>query len=1060
MAGDRRVTAWCALAPEVGFNGPVQFRVLGPVEALDDDGAPIRLGSGRERLVLALLLVGADRLVPTEQLIDSLWNDPPPTARQQLQNLIAGLRRRLAAHDPTLVTTRPFGYELRMTRHRLDLADFRSLCTQARAQRAAGDEDTARTAARAVELWRGAPLSDAAPASSDTGTEALIQGLSEERIAAVELLLESLASGGHHEEVLSAASQHLQADPWNERLHEHHIRALAATGRRQEASDTYRQVRRQFLDELGVEPGRSLRELNTQILGGSPLAPARPRPRIVPRELPAMTWTLVGRDAILDSVTTQLTPCREEAPTSGPPSIVVLAGVGGVGKTALAVAAAHQLADAFPDGTLHASLGAGPSGVADGHEVLGRFLRALGVEHAAIPADPDERVALYRSTVDRKRVLVVLDDASSEAQVRRLLPTSPGSAAVVTSRSKLAGLPGVHRHTIPPLLPEDATSMLAELSGTQHDDLGVLAQIGTLCGHLPLALCVAAAKLATNEHLLLEDLRDRLSDEHARLDELSVGDIDVRASITTSVTDLSPAAGVLFRRLALAPSGDWPGWVAALLLGGGPTTSGSASGVQGHDASRPGGARQGADARALDELIDRHLVEPTGRDTAGQPRFRVHSLVLELAGEAMEDAEPSTDADALAIELARRWLGLADIADARLDPGGDPVDNGAEAGAAAGPAARAASTVPADWFESERLNLVGAVHAAVARDDRELAARLALSIRTFLTIRAYDDERERVLRIALDDYPDDADQRLAAQLLAALFGVLAQGHRHDELTDVASRFLDAARRVGDAPLEQRALSQLGWAAMVRRDFAASLGWYEQAAELAVARDDRAARTTADAHRGVLLRNMGRPGEGDPLLAAMVTESRRQGSRRATCIWLVTRAEGLIDLDRFAEAEVLLTEALTLAREVRDDLGEAHCQLTLARTHLGHDDLVGADAAYEAARAGLDAHSRSGEDPDGLRLRVDLDTAAGRWGEAHTRARRLVAARRAAGDDLELACDLAREAACVEHLGLDAGSAEAASRPGHGNPAAAECRAILGRLDLPLGALRLPPHLRQ
>jgi hypothetical protein len=146
--------------------------------------------------------------------------------------------------------------------------------------------------------------------------------------------------------------------------------------------------------------------------------------------------------------------------------------------------------------------------------------------------------------------------------------------------------------------------------------------------------------------------------------------------------------------------------------------------------------------------------------------------------------------------------------------------------------------------------------------------------------------------------------------------------------------------------------------------------------------------------------------------------------------------------------------------VRDDLGEAHCQLTLARTHLGHDDLVGADAAYEAARAGLDAHSRSGEDPDGLRLRVDLDTAAGRWGEAHTRARRLVAARRAAGDDLELACDLAREAACVEHLGLDAGSAEAASHPGHGNPAAAECRAILGRLDLPLGALRLPPHLRQ
>ena len=1046
----------------------MQFRVLGPVEALDDDGAPIRLGSGRERLVLALLLVGADRLVPTEQLIDSLWNDPPPTARQQLQNLIAGLRRRLAAHDPALVTTRPFGYELRMTRHRLDLADFRSLCTQARAQRAAGDEDTARTAARAVELWRGAPLSDAVPASSDTGTEALIQGLSEERIAAVELLLESLASGGHHEEVLSAASQHLQADPWNERLHEHHIRALAATGRRQEASDTYRQVRRQFLDELGVEPGRALRELNTQILGGSPLAPARPRPRIVPRELPAMTWTLVGRDAILDSVTTQLTPCREEAPTSGPPSIVVLAGVGGVGKTALAVAAAHQLADAFPDGTLHASLGAGPSGVADGHEVLGRFLRALGVEHAAIPADPDERAALYRSTVDRKRVLVVLDDASSEAQVRRLLPTSPGSAAVVTSRSKLAGLPGVHRHTIPPLLPEDATSMLAELSGAQDvDGAGVLFQIGTLCGHLPLALCVAAAKLATNEHLRLEDLRDRLSDEHARLDELSVGDIDVRASITTSVTDLSPAAGVLFRRLALAPSGDWPGWVAALLLERGSAPSGSrVSGSVGgrpsapdgvHGGGRGGrGARAGGAARALDELIDCHLVEPTGRDTAGQPRFRVHSLVAELAAEALADTEPVSDSDALAIELARQWLALSDVADARLDPGGvrgsdDP------AGPTTDAAVRAASESPADWFESERLNLVGAVHAAVARDDRELAARIALAIRTFLTIRAYDDERERVLRIALDDYPEEADQRLSAQLLAALFGVLAQEHRHDELPDVARRFLDAARRVGDGPLEQRALSQLGWAAMVRRDFAASLGWYEQAAELAVARDDRAARTTADAHRGVLLRNMGLPAEGDPLLAAMVAESRELGSRRSTCIWLVTRAEGLVDLDLFDEAQALLDEALALAREVRDDLGEAHCHLALARVHLGRGALVDATTEYESARPRLDAHARSGEDLDVLRLRVDLDTAAGRWHDARPRVERLVAGRRAAGDPLELACDLAREARCAAHLD--------AAEPADGDPASGddptrtECRAILERLDLEPGALRLPAHLR-
>jgi DNA-binding SARP family transcriptional activator len=1028
----------------------VQFRVLGPVEALDDDGSPVRLGSGRERLVLALLLVGADRLVPTEQLIDSLWNDPPPTARQQLQNLIAGLRRRLAAHDAGLVTTRPFGYELRMVGHTLDLTEFRSLTAQARALRAAGDEEeVARVAGRAVDLWQGDPLSDAVPASSDSGTEALTQGLVEERNAAVELLLESLAATGSHEDALAAATRHLAADPWNERLHEHRIRALAATGRRQEASDTFRQVRRQFLDEIGVEPGRALRELNSQILGGAPVAATRVQRRPVPRELPAMTWTLVGREALLSSISAELTHApgrRPEAAASGPPAIVVLVGVGGVGKTALAVAAGHQLADAYPDGTLHAFLGSGPSGAADGHEVVGRFLRALGVEHAAIPPDPDERVAFYRSTIDRKRILVVLDDATSEAQVRRLLPTGPGSGALITSRSKLAGLAGVRRHTIPPLLPGDATTMLAELSGVENRaDLGVLGEIGTLCGHLPLALCVAAAKLATNEHLALEDLRDRLGDEHARLDELSVGDIDVRASITTSVTDLSPGAATLFRRLALAPSGDWPGWVARLLLG---TESG------------PGDRERGGSAtRTLDELIDRHLVEPIGRDTAGQPRYRVHSLVGQLAAESLDDAEPASR-DALALDLARAWLDLAQTADAWLDRGSGTDEPEAPASATA----RVAASSPTDWFESERLNVVGAVHTAVSLDDRELAARVALAIRTFLTIRAYDDERERVLRIALDDYPDDADQGLAAQLLAALFGVLAQERRHDELPEVAERFLAASRLVGDQALEQRALSQLGWAAMVRHDFAAALDWYEQGAALALRRGDRAARAMADGQRGVLLRNTGRPEEGDPLLATAVAAALEGGSRRSTCIWLVTRAEGLIDLDRHDDAEALLVEALDLARRVRDDLGEAHCHLALARTQLGRGALVHATAEYDKARPRLDAHARSGEDLDALRLAVDLDSAAGRWATAQAGARRLVAARRCVGDDLQLAADLARLVRVSTRSGDSPAPAQEPS-PDIEPPAppttpeGAEYRAILDRLGLPEAALRLPAHLR-
>ena len=1053
--------------------------MLGPVEVLSDAGAQVPLGSGRERLVLAMMLLGADRLVPTERLIDALWTEPPPTAKQQLQNLIAGLRRRLSAHDRDLVTTRPFGYQLRMARHHLDVVTFRRLVADARFSAEAGAPDAAaRTLTGALDLWRGTPLSDAAPASPDTEVATLVQSLHDERVAAIDLLVESLAATGQHDQVLAATASQLHLDPWNERLHAHRLRALAATGRRSEAGEEYRRLRRQFIDELGVGPGAELAVLNVAILEGRALATPRSTravtalTRPVPRELPALAWTLVGRDELLATIADRLgtRPGSESgpaetqggtasAPGAGRPTVVVLVGVGGVGKTALALAAGHALGGSYPDGTLHAALGHGPRGTADVHDIAARFLRALGVDPAAIPADPDERISLYRSTIDRKRLLVVLDDAVSEAQVLRLLPTGPGSGAIVTSRSKLAGLVGVRRHTVPPLAPHDAAGLIVALAGPDRPsgpptgDDAVVAEISALCGHLPLALCVAGAKLATNADLELGELRDRLSGEHARLDELSVGDIDVRASIGASVGDLAAPAARLFARLGVT-SGEWPEWVPRLLMDEGESRA---------------GARQ-----ALDQLIDRHLVEPSGRDAAGQARFRVHSLVVELSRERLVASE-GAERDALALRLYRAWLELASVAEAELasDGAGHPSSEGPAAGTTSGttttpdaPPTSAPVRAPSDWFEAERINLTAAVLGAVALEERELAARLALALRTFLTIRAYDDERERVLRLALDDYPETRDQGLLAQLLGALFGVLAQERRYAELPEVAARRLATAQTLGDPALEQAAMAQAGWAAMVLNHFDEALEAYAALATLAEQRGDEAGRASALGQRGVVLRNMGRPAEGDPLLATTVEAARHGGSARRTCIWLVTRSEGLLDLGRTDEAEALLMEALAIADGLRDELGAAHCRLALARTHLLRGDVERAREQLGAARPQLDARAPDGEDLDCLRLAVDLDVASGDLTAAAKRGRRLVEARREAGDELQLACDLARLARLPRLLRLPRpedqteGPADGPDDEGHDEEgegdAADEADAILARLGLGTAALRLPP----
>ncbi|MGH3992977.1 MAG: NB-ARC domain-containing protein, partial [Pseudonocardiaceae bacterium] len=399
--------------------------------------------------------------------------------------------------------------------------------------------------------------------------------------------------------------------------------------------------------------------------------------------------------------------------------IALLVGPGGIGKSSLALAAAYALAGAFPDGQLYADLRGNHGNAADPHAVVGRFLRALGVDGATLPDDRDERIAMYRSQLAGKRVLVVLDDAATERQARPLVPGTASCRALVTSRHQLGALVGAARWTIPVLTTIDAVELLARIVGQERvaaepDAAGAI--VG-LCARLPLAVSVAAARLAVHPSWRLEDFRRRLAEERDRLDELTVGDLDVRASIGLSYRMLDPEPRRLLRRLGLIDAPDWPAWVACALVD---STSAAAEG-------------------GLDRLVDVHLVEPLGRDAIDQHRFRLHDLVAAFARErALAEDGDAERAGALSRVLTG-WLALATVADEaiphhlvrppttnRPDPPPDVkiVDwDGANA-----------------WFEVERRSLVCAVDQACRSAWPDLAGPLALRLSGFLALRSYDDD--------------------------------------------------------------------------------------------------------------------------------------------------------------------------------------------------------------------------------------------------------------------------------------------------------------------------------
>ncbi|MFG1974965.1 BTAD domain-containing putative transcriptional regulator [Nonomuraea fuscirosea] len=618
----------------------VRFSVLGPLTAVQD-GTPVPVTVGKLRVLLATLLLRPNEVVPADLLAERLWGRRAPVnPRKVLRTYVVRLRQTLDLRD--LIVTMPDGYLARLRTDQLDLLRFRALLHEAGQ---AGDPLTERRLLHeALALWRG-PV--CAGVASETLQQIDVPPLAELHVHTLERRIELDAGLGEHASLVAELRALTAEHPFRERLWAQLMTALYRTGRQAEALETYRTVFRLLQDELGIAPNAELRRLHQAMLAQSPVdAPddlSDPPPPVPPRQLPAGVPAFVGRADELtaltagtgaatvtgDAAATGVAAITGAAAVTGDAAVTVsvIDGMPGVGKTALAVRAAHLLAPHHPGGQLFLNLRAHSQDdpPLDPADALDRLLRALGLPGEHVPERLDDRAGLYRSLLAERRVLVVLDDAASEAQVRPLLPGGGGCHVLITSRRRLSGLDVTHALSLDPLPAADAITLFARTAGAGRvagSPRHLLAAVVEHCGRLPLAIRVTAARLRSHPTWRLTHLLDRLSDPRQ---PLRAGQRSVTAALDLSYRNLDEPQRQAYRLLGLNPAADHAVGAAAALMDTHPVRT----------------------ERLLEQLLDAHLIEEPAPG-----HYRFHHLVRAHATQAAATVNASERRAALARLLA------------------------------------------------------------------------------------------------------------------------------------------------------------------------------------------------------------------------------------------------------------------------------------------------------------------------------------------------------------------------------------------------------------------------
>jgi DNA-binding SARP family transcriptional activator/tetratricopeptide (TPR) repeat protein len=750
----------------------VYFGLLGPLRV--DAGRPIRIPAARQRVLLGALLLRCGAIVPADELAELVWDGkPPPGARTTLPSYVLRLRRVLGPAGERIRYRSP-GYLIELQPDELDLSVFTAAHRAGRAAAEAGDWARAsRQLREALALWRGEPL-------VDIPCEALSRDyagpLADQRLQAEELRIEAELRLGRHQGVTADAERLAGAHPWRERLVGQLMLALYQDGRQADALAAYQRLRDGLVRELGVDPGAELQHLHRRILAADPeLTPAaRPSRLAVPRpaQLPADIPDFTGRQQQLDRLN----------PGVAGPRIWVITGTGGVGKTALAVHAAHRLAGQFPDGQLYLNLSGASTPLAPA-EALARFLRDLGVDAAAVPADLDERAARYRSLVAERRLLIVLDDAADTAQVGPLLPGGVGCGVLVTSRARLADLAGAGHVDLEVLPAPTALALLREIVGADRitAEPEAATEILAACGGLPLAVRIAGVRLVSRPQWRLRDMASRLTVSCRRLDELTYGDLGVRATFQVSYAALaaeglaSPAR--TFRMLGLCTGQDIGLPAASALLG----------------------APEPAVERALEVLVDAHLLESPAPN-----RYRFHDLVRAYAAER---AVPRAERRTAITRLVTWYAQAASAADAVLMPSRRRVVPDRLPGLPRLPVFGSMAEA-ADWCEAEHANLVAAALLAADAGLSRLGWQLPTALWSYFHLRGRMDDWLRTHRSALASAQSAGDRAAEAIVRNNLAIGLIRVQRLAEAAEQLEAALEIRQAAGDRTGSAATLSNL------------------------------------------------------------------------------------------------------------------------------------------------------------------------------------------------------------------------------------------------------------
>ncbi|MFI5734862.1 AfsR/SARP family transcriptional regulator [Kribbella sp. NPDC051587] len=936
------------------MTAPLRVDLLGPLVVRRGETS-YEPGPLRQQALFAVLALQANRVCTAEELFDAVWADKPPASGLRvLPSYIYRLRKVLPLKG-LLETTRE-GYILRLPEEVTDVGRFDAAVRTAVARQKEGD--TAAAAAsytEALELFRGEPLSGLPGHYLAVHRQRLV----ERRYKVLSDRIELDLAGGRHADITPELVAVVAERPLDERLAGQLMLALYAGGRQAEAQAVYTSTRDTLVDQLGVEPGPELRATHQRILRNESTAST------TKDELPYQDAAFVGRDRELAAIVAALTPAERSAPP-----VVAVAGMGGVGKTALAIRAAREAADVYPDGLLYLQL----HGHTPGREplatqaALDHLLSSIGVNPERIPRDLDSQAALWRSEVAGRRLLIVLDDTPSSRLILPLLPGASTCGVLVTSRRQLTGLDTPEQFSLDVLDPADAARLLADVIGAARaaEVPEATRELLERCGQMPLAIRIAGARLRHRPAWTVEHLNQRLQAQDRRLDELSIDGRGVRSTFAMSYEQLSPEQQTMFRRLSLLPGRDLDRYGAGALADVDPLDAGL----------------------VLEDLFDANLLLQPAAD-----RFQFHDLLRQYATELSQQTDPEPERRAALERLLEYYLQTADRASLLLTKakfirlGDRPRVDGPEL---------ATSKEGLLWGDRESGNIFAAlqrvadgsadewswllagvfarhfhernqVHqrdallelglaAARRLGNHEAEARLRWRMANFIKVQEGPLRSIELVREALDLMPDDGDAVLRVELLDGLAQLLRLVDPGDEAIAAHTAALELAEAIGDRRMLTYATMELAITQGARHEHQEALESYQRALTMARTNDDRSLQPHLLNGIAESCNGLGRPDEA----IEAVTESQRIaeeiGMRYSQMDSLCQLGAAYCLLGDYDRSIEILQRSLNISLEIADVYGIDEARLQLGRTYLAAGRLADSRSQFGAVVASAqDSH---------------------------------------------------------------------------------------------------------